>query len=50
MTPPFNIEGPDDEGNVWLMIGMRTLNLGPKDQVVEILSQWLASIDHEERL
>lgn len=50
---PFTIEGPDDEGNVWILWtetfpALRT-NLGPKDQVAETLSQWLAEQDYQEK-
>lgn len=49
---PFTIEGPDDEGNVWLRFAGSVppelkLYLGPKDQVAETLSQWLGSIDYD---
>jgi hypothetical protein len=56
---PFTIEGPDDDGNVWLDVhrdrlyfkaDQATVKLGPKDQVAETLSQWLGSIDYEERV
>lgn len=52
MTPPFNIEGPDDKGNVWLYHPAYHAEvrqyLGHKDQVAEILSQWLGSIDYDD--
>ncbi len=48
----FYIEGPDERGGVW-MHGTSSRdpwaqNLGPRDKVVEVLSQWLASIDYDE--
>lgn len=45
----FDIEGPDEDNCVWLHSGSITLNLGPKDDVAEKLSQWLGSIDYEEQ-
>ncbi len=48
----FQIEGPDEDGCVWVCSALgRDLwchNLGPRDKVAEVLSQWLASIDHGE--
>ncbi len=49
----FQIEGPDEDGCVWAcsMEGRDVWcqNLGPADKVVEVLSQWLASIDADEK-
>lgn len=43
----FQIEGPDEDGCVWVCStegrDIWCHNLGPKDQVVQVLSQWLAS-------
>jgi hypothetical protein len=43
----FQIEGPDEDGCVWACSSegrdIWCHNLGPKDKVVEVLSQWLAS-------
>lgn len=51
---PFAIEGPDGDGFVWICSSEGRSdwchNLGPADQAAEIMSQWLASIDYEERL
>ena len=48
----FYIEGPDEDGCVWICSAERRdvwcHNLGPKDRTVEVLSQWLASIDADE--
>ena len=48
----FEIEGPDEDGCVWACSpGGRNVwcqNLGPKAKVVEVLSQWLASVDAQE--
>lgn len=45
----FQIEGPDEDGCVWVCstgVGDGWCkNLGPKDRVVEVLSQWLGSVD-----
>lgn len=50
----FEIEGPDEDGCVWACsIAGRDdwcQNLGPRDKVVEVLSQWLASLDDAEWL
>lgn len=50
----FQIEGPDEDGCVWICsVEGRDVwcqNLGPTEKVSEVLSQWLGSIDHEERL
>jgi hypothetical protein len=49
----FQIEGPDERGCVWICSAegrdIWCQNLGPQDKVVEVLSQWLASIDDAER-
>jgi hypothetical protein len=47
------IEGPDEDGCVWIY-GASTgdpwaQNLGPRDKVAEVMSQWLGSIDYDER-
>ena len=48
----FQIEGPDEDGCVWACspegrdIGCQ--NLGPKEKVVEVLTQWLAAVDADE--
>lgn len=49
----FDIEGPDEDGCVWLCAtgGRRDLwchNLGPGPKVAEKLSQWLAEQDDGE--
>jgi len=48
----FNIEGPDEDGCVWICSAegrdVWCQNLGPVDDVAEVLSQWLGSIDHLE--
>ena len=45
----FEIGGPDEDGCVWICPpadkGDWCQNLGPRDKVVEILSQWLSSLD-----
>ena len=50
----FEIEGPAEDGcvricstsgrNNWCQ------NLGPRDKVAEVLSQWLGSIDYQEQV
>ncbi len=48
----FEIEGPDDDGCVWICSVNRRddwcRNLGPSERVAEVLSQWLGSIDYGE--
>jgi hypothetical protein len=51
----FEIEGPDEDGCVWICSVQPTdsdswwcQNLGPADKVAEVLSQWLGSIDYGE--
>ena len=48
----FQIEGPDEDGCVWICSSEGRAvwceNLGPRDKVAEVLSQWLASIDQDE--
>jgi hypothetical protein len=48
----FQIEGPDEDGCVWICSaeGRDTWcqNLGPRGQVVETLSQWLASVEEKD--
>jgi hypothetical protein len=48
----FYIEGPDEEGCVWISstdAGGWHFNLGPTVKVAGVLSQWLASIYDAER-
>jgi hypothetical protein len=49
----FEIEGPDEDACVWIHStdprNPWTQNIGPPDKVIEVLSQWLASIDADER-
>lgn len=51
----FEIEGPDEDGCVWICSVKPTddkdwwcQNLGPRDKVTEVLTQWLGSINHGE--
>lgn len=49
----FRIEGPDNDGCVWICSPEGSLdiwrqNLGPKSRAVEIMLHWLSSIDHDE--
>lgn len=48
----FQIEGPDEDGRVWACSpdgrDVWCQNLGPKEKVVQMLSQWLASVDADE--
>jgi hypothetical protein len=50
----FQIEGPDERECVWIHStdprNPWTQNLGPREKVVEVLSQWLASIDDAESI
>jgi hypothetical protein len=41
----FEIEGPDEDGCVWLHADSVTVNLGPRPAVVEKLSSWLGSVE-----
>lgn len=49
----FEIEGPDEDGCVWVVSTDRrnswVQNLGPHEKVAEVLSQWLGSIDYGEK-
>jgi hypothetical protein len=49
----FYIEGPDERGSVWIhgtnFAYPWSQNLGPADCVAEVLSQWLGSMDYDER-
>jgi hypothetical protein len=46
---PFQIEGPDEDGCVWVCSpngrDVWCQNLGLKEKVAEVLGQWLGSID-----
>jgi hypothetical protein len=49
----FYIEGPDEDGCVWIY-GANTTdpwaqNLGPRRKVAEVMSQWLGTIDHDDK-
>jgi hypothetical protein len=50
---PFQLEGPDGDGFVWICSpeGREVWchNLGPADQVAEVLSRWLAANGYGER-
>jgi hypothetical protein len=41
----FKVEGPDEDGCVWLHAGNMTVNLGPKTAVAECFYAWLASVE-----
>ena len=49
----FEIDGPDDEGNVWIVSpegrNVWSVNLGLQDKVAEVMSDWLGSIDYGEQ-
>ena len=49
----FQIEGPDEDGCVWACSpeggDVWCQNLGPTEKVAEVLSQWLGSIDYDEK-
>ena len=54
MDASFQLEGPDGDGLVWLICdaGSRAdwcINLGPVAQVAEVMSQFLGSIDEDEK-
>jgi hypothetical protein len=42
----FMIEGPDEDGCVWLHARNMVVNLGPKHAVAAMLCAWLASIEN----
>lgn len=48
----FAIEGPDDDGFVWICSpkgrAVWCQNLGTKDTVAERFSDWLGQIDYQE--
>ncbi len=48
----FQIEGPDEDGCVWACSpdgrDVWCQNLGPKDEVVKVLAQWLEDVDASE--
>ncbi|MGI8706499.1 MAG: hypothetical protein ACR2JJ_12060 [Sphingomicrobium sp.] len=47
---PFEIQGPDEDGRVWIVSTNPAqpwgFNLGPKDLVAEQFTQWLDSINY----
>jgi hypothetical protein len=49
----FKIEGPDDDGFVWICSDkgreVWCRNLAPVDNAAETMSQWLGSIEYDER-
>jgi hypothetical protein len=49
----FELQGPDEDGCVWACSSegrdVWCQNLGPVGKVAEVMSQWLASIDHDEK-
>lgn len=42
----FTIEGPDEDGCVWILVDGETVNLGPRDAVAERWVEWLSAIDY----
>ncbi|MEA1073307.1 hypothetical protein SH584_04170 [Sphingomonas sp. LY29] len=48
----FQIEGPDEDGCVWACSpagrDVWCRNLGPKDKVIAVLTQWLEDVDASE--
>jgi hypothetical protein len=44
----FYLEGPDEDGCVWIcsadMPGQWCHNLGPADNVAQVMSEWLGTI------
>lgn len=48
----FKIEGPDEDGCVWLVSGEGesavVVNLGPREAVATRMAEWLAEIDFGE--
>lgn len=52
-TALFEIEGPDEDGCVWICSAegreVWCQNLGPVEKAAEAMSQWLGSIDYLER-
>ena len=49
----FEIDGLDEDGCVWICSAAGRndwcQNLGPQAEVAEVLRQWLASIDYDEK-
>lgn len=49
----FELQGPDEDGCVWTRSpagrDVWCQNLGPVGKVAEVMSQWLASIDQDEK-
>ena len=48
----FDIEGLDEDGCVWICSPAGRdwcQNLGPRDKVAEVLSEWLAAIDYRQK-
>lgn len=54
-TPLFEILPPETNGMVWLKVNkangsVQYANLGPTERVMEVLGQWLASVEEREPL
>jgi hypothetical protein len=45
----WTLQGPDEDGNVWLHYGDTSINLGPLDPALEKIGNFLAENDYEER-
>ena len=47
----FQIEGPDEDGCVWICSsegrGVWCENLGPREKVAEVMSEWLNAIEND---
>lgn len=50
--PPFELRGPDENGDAWICSSKGRddwcHNLGPYEEAAEVMSQWLGSIDYLE--
>lgn len=49
LQPPFQIEGPDANGNAWLVTAEGRQKLGAWDDAAEVMSEWLGSVEYLER-
>jgi len=43
------ISEPDEDGHVWIIAGNTGINLGTEAEACELMSQWLAQRDYQER-
>ena len=49
IAPLFRIQGPDEDGNVWILVEesgkLCRRNLGPCEAEASVMAEWLGQVD-----